>query len=66
MDVTTVLTQDNVINSFGRSLLSLCSELDLGILNGCCTRILIQVMIYRGLRIGRDGHLDQSEVYDIS
>ena len=41
MDVTTVIldasrqSQDNVINSFGRSLLSLCSELDFGILNGC-------------------------------
>ena len=29
-------------------------------------RILIQVTIYRRLRIGRDGHLDQSEAYDIS
>ena len=29
-------------------------------------RILVQVTIYRGLRIGRDGHLDQSEAYDIS
>ena len=41
MDVTTVIldesrqSQDNVINSFGRSLLSLCSGLDFGILNGC-------------------------------
>ena len=25
---------------------------------------LIQVMIYHRLRIGRDGHLDQSEAYD--
>ena len=29
-------------------------------------RILIQVTIYRRLLIGRDGHLDQSEAYDIS
>ena len=29
-------------------------------------RILVQVTIYRRLRIGRDGHLDQSEAYDIS
>ena len=29
-------------------------------------RILVQVMIYRRLVIGRDGHLDQSEAYDIS
>ena len=29
-------------------------------------RILVQVTIYRRLLIGRDGHLDQSEVYDIS
>ena len=31
-------------------------------------RILVhvQVTIYRGLLIGRDGHLDQSEVYDVS
>ena len=29
-------------------------------------RILVQVMIYRRLLIGRDGHLDQSEAYDIS
>ena len=27
------------------------------------TRILVQVMIYRRLRIGRDGHLDQSEAF---
>ena len=30
------------------------------------TRIRYEVTIYRGLRIGRDGHLDQSEAYDIS
>ena len=29
-------------------------------------RILVQVTIYRRLVIGRDGHLDQSEAYDIS
>ena len=29
-------------------------------------RFLVHVTIYRGLLIGRDGHLDQSEVYDIS
>ena len=29
-------------------------------------RILVQVAIYRRLLIGRDGHLDQSEAYDIS
>ena len=29
-------------------------------------RILVQVTIYRSLRIGRDSHLDQSEAYDIS
>ena len=29
-------------------------------------RKLVQVTIYRRLLIGRDGHLDQSEVYDIS
>ena len=29
-------------------------------------RILVQVAIYRRLQIGRDGHLDQSEAYDIS
>ena len=28
-------------------------------------RILAQVTIYRRLQIGRDGHLDQSEAYDI-
>ena len=28
-------------------------------------RILVQVTIYRRLRISRDGHLDQSEAYDI-
>ena len=31
-----------------------------------CACILVQVTIYRRLRIGRDGHLDQSEAYDIS
>ena len=30
------------------------------------TLILVQATIYRGLRIGRDGHLDQSEAHDIS
>ena len=30
------------------------------------TCILTQVTIYRRLLIGRDGHLDQSEAYDIS
>ena len=29
-------------------------------------RNLLQVTIYRRLWIGRDGHLDQSEAYDIS
>ena len=29
-------------------------------------RILVQVTIYRRLRIGRDVHLDQSEAYDFS
>ena len=29
-------------------------------------RILVQVTIYRKLLIGRDGHLDQSEAYNIS
>ena len=28
--------------------------------------ILVQVKIYRRLRISRDGHLDQFEAYDIS
>ena len=27
--------------------------------------LLVQVTIYRRLRIGRDDHLDQSEAYDI-
>ena len=30
------------------------------------TCILVQVTIYRRLRIGQDGHLDQSEAYGIS
>ena len=30
------------------------------------TRILEQVTINRRLLIGRDGHLDQSEAYDLS
>ena len=29
-------------------------------------RIFVQVTIYRRILIGRDGHLDQSEPYDIS
>ena len=32
----------------------------------CWVRILVQVTKYRRLLIGRDGHLDQSEAYDIS
>ena len=31
-----------------------------------CALILVQVTIYRRLLIGQDGHLDQSEAYDIS
>ena len=27
---------------------------------------VVQVTTYRRLRIGRDGHLDQSQAYDIS
>ena len=34
--------------------------------SGTWARILVQVTIYRRLLIGRDGHLDQSEAYDIS
>ena len=34
--------------------------------SGNRARILVQVTIYRRLRIGRDGHLDQSEAYDTS
>ena len=30
-----------------------------------CGHIIVQVTIYRRLRIGRDGYLDQSEAYDI-
>ena len=30
------------------------------------SRILVHATIYRRLLIGRDGHLDQSEAYDIS
>ena len=33
---------------------------------GDLARISVQVTIYRRLLIGRDGHLDQSEAYDIS
>ena len=29
-------------------------------------RILVQVTIHRRLGIGRDGHLDQSQAYDVS
>ena len=32
----------------------------------CRARILVQDTIYRTPRIGRDGHLDQSEAYDTS
>ena len=32
----------------------------------CWARVLVQVTMYRRLRIGRDGHLDQSEACDIS
>ena len=31
-----------------------------------CASILVQVTIFRKLRIGRDGHLGQSEAYEIS
>ena len=32
----------------------------------CTACILVHVTTYRRLRIGRDGHPDQSEAYDIS
>ena len=31
-----------------------------------CFCIIVQVTIYRRILIGRDGHLDQSEAYDMS
>ena len=31
-----------------------------------CAHILVQFAIYRRLRIGREGHLDQYKAYDIS
>ena len=34
-------------------------------LTGPLACILLQVTMYRRLRIGRDGHIDQSEAYDI-
>ena len=37
----------------------------LDVLCNAFVRILVQVTICRRLRIGRDGHLDQSEAYDI-
>ena len=36
------------------------------LLQQCWARIHLQATINRRLRIGRDGHLDQSESYDIS
>ena len=33
---------------------------------GYWAHILVQVTIYRRLLIGRDGHLDQLEAYDMS
>ena len=42
------------------------------LVGSCCeyaavlARIIVQVTIYHRLLIGRDGHLDQSEAYDIS
>ena len=33
---------------------------------GAGARILVQVTINRRLLIGQDGHLDQSEAYDLS
>ena len=42
------------------------STLRVRIINCTGARILVQVTIYRRLRIGRDGHLDQSEACDIS
>ena len=38
----------------------------LDIINTCWGCFLVQVTTYDTLLIGRDGHLDQSEVYDIS
>ena len=40
--------------------------LEVGSVRKGWAHILVQVTIYRRLLIGRDGHLDQSEAYDIS
>ena len=36
-----------------------------GIHQESSSRILVQVAIYHRLRIGRDGHLDQSDIYQV-
>ena len=50
-----LMARVQLIYSYGRTLVILHRA-----------RILVQVTIYRRLLIGRDGHLDQSEAYDIS
>ena len=51
--------------SNGDLLLLYCVTIGPGVRPGVA-RILVQVTIYRRLLIGRDGHLDQSEAYDMS
>ena len=57
-----VLLGDDVVHSFhviAANILYHCMYVWIWV------RILVQVKIYRRLLIGRDGHIDQSEAYDI-
>ena len=57
------------MSAFSLKLTLCCSKspaLSLPQIQSHWARILVQVTIYRRLLIGRDGHLDQSEAYDIS
>ena len=54
-------SDDQHIVSLGRCGLQTCA-----VSSKHWTYILVQVTIYRRLRIGRDGHLDKSEAYNIA
>ena len=57
-----ILLLGNNINLFQNLIIATFLRTQLGVRS----RILVQVTINRRLLIGRDGHLDQSEAYDLS
>ena len=62
--VTFIFTKGFLLKNSAWCFFSGCGQIKPNIRSWA--RILVQVTIYRRLLIGQDGHLDQSEAYDIS